>query len=144
MAKGSKFTFKSNTRRVKSDMEQASLAGMEAALLMIQSAVKAGTPTMTSALKNSINRKIKQSGGRIEGQVGTPLMYGIYVEFGTGEFAQNGNGRKGGWVYQDPSGEWFFTWGQAPQHFMRDGFRQNKNQVKEILGKEYSARFGGK
>lgn len=144
MAKGSKFTFKSNVGTVKKQMQQASEAGMEAALLLIEAAVKSGVPVMTGALRDSINHLIKQAGGRIEGQVGTPLMYGIYVEFGTGEFAQNGNGRKGGWVYQDPSGEWFFTWGQAPQHFMRDGFRQNKNQVKEILGKEYSARFGGK
>ena len=144
MAKGSKFTFKSNIPEAKAQMQQASEAGMEAALLLIQSAVKAGTPTMTGDLKDSINRKIKQTGGRIEGQVGTPLMYGVYVEFGTGEFASNGAGRKGGWVYMDPSGEWFFTWGIKPQHFMRDGFRQNKNQIKEILSKEYSARFNGK
>ncbi|MDT2801938.1 HK97 gp10 family phage protein [Vagococcus lutrae] len=144
MAKRSKFTFKSNIGTVKKQMKEASEAGMEKVLLLIESAVKSGTPVMTGGLRDSINHLIKQTGGRIEGQVGTPLMYGIYVEFGTGEFAENGAGRKGGWVYQDPSGEWFFTWGQEPQHFMRNGFRQNKNQVKEILGNEYGARFKGK
>lgn len=144
MAKGSKFTFKSNVGSVKKQMQQASEAGIEAAILLIEAAVKSGVPVMTGALRDSINHRINQIGGRIEGQVGTPLMYGIYVEFGTGEFAQNGNGRKGGWFYQDPSGEWFFTWGQEPQKFMQKGFRQNKNQIKEILGKEYSARFKGK
>lgn len=144
MAKGSKFTFKSNARRVKEEMEQASLAGIDAALLIIQSAVKSGAPVMSGQLRDSINKKIQHLGARIEGQVGTPLMHGIYVEFGTGEFAENGNGRKGGWFYQDSSGEWFFTWGQEPDPFMRKGFRQSKKQVKDILAREYSARFKGK
>lgn len=144
MAKGTKFTFKSNKSRVQEEMKQASEAGLDSALLMIQAAVKAGTPVMTSSLRNSINKKIQHLGYVIEGQVGTPLMYGIYVEFGTGEFAENGNGRQGGWVYQDSSGEWFFTWGQSPDPFMRNGFRQNKNQAKEHLAREYGARFKGK
>lgn len=122
-------------------MQQAGETGMEAALLLIQSAVKSGVPVMTGALRDSLNHEIKNTGARIEGQVGTPLMYGIYVEYGTGEFASNGAGRKGGWVYQDSSGEWFFTWGQEPQKFMRKGFRQNRKQVEELIGQKYRARF---
>jgi hypothetical protein len=71
--------------------------------------------------------------------VGTNVEYAVYVEFGTGEFAENGNGRKGGWMYKDPSGEWFFTWGQEPKPYLRPAFRKNRSAI-EALAKEI---FGG-
>ena len=33
---------------------------------------------------------------------------------GTGEYALNGDGRKGGWVYKDDKGEFHFTFGKTP------------------------------
>ncbi len=65
------------------------------------------------------------------------------MEFGTGEFAENGSGRKGGWFFQSSDGKWHFTKGQRPQKFLRNAFRQNKNNIIEILGKEYGATFKG-
>lgn len=39
------------------------------------------------------------SGGAAK--VGTPYESGLWEEFGTGEYAVNGDGRKGWWVYKD-------------------------------------------
>lgn len=139
-----KFTFESYNDKVQKQLDQAGEAAMEAALLMVEAAVKAGAPVgETGDLRDSIDHRIKKTSQRITGEVGTPLTYGLYVEFGTGELAENGSGRKGGWSYKDTSGKWHFTRGMKPQKFMRAGFRQNKTKIKEILGREYGARFKG-
>lgn len=135
--------FQDNSKKAKAEIAKVSQKGMEAALLMLEASIKAGAPVSSGHLRDHIDHKTTVSGTKVTGQVGSPDMYAVYVEYGTGEFAENGSGRKGGWNYQDPSGEWFFTWGQEPQKFMRNGFRQNKNKVKEVLGKEYGASFKG-
>ena len=65
--------------------------------------------------------------------IGTNCEYAIYVEFGTGEFAEKGNGRKGGWVYKTPNGEVHFTYGMPPQPYLRPAFRQNQKAIRDIL-----------
>jgi hypothetical protein len=42
-------------------------------------------------------------------------------------------------MYKDPSGEWFFTWGQEPKPYLRPAFRKNRSAI-EALAKEI---FGG-
>ncbi|MGL9794416.1 HK97-gp10 family putative phage morphogenesis protein [Enterococcus sp. DIV1283b] len=138
------FIFTSYKEKVKKQLEEAGLVGMEKVLRIIRAAAKASAPVATGQLRDRIDFAIKTASDEIIGAVGSPEEYAIYIEFGTGEFAENGNGRKGGWVYKDPSGEWYFTWGQDPQPFLRPAFRQNKETIKEILGQEYGARFGGK
>ncbi len=61
----------------------------------------------------------------------------------TGEYAENGAGRKGGWVYKDSSGQWFFTWGQEPQPFLRPAFRRNKKEIEQIIGGKFKSSFKG-
>jgi hypothetical protein len=65
--------------------------------------------------------------------------YAPYLEFGTGEYAENGNGRKGGWSYQDPRGNWHFTLGMKPQDvsgnhgILRGVIKIKEQQVRQIL-----------
>lgn len=143
MAKG--FKFEDNSKEVKQQMRDASESGMEAVLLMIEAAAKAITPVgETGELRDKIDHNITKQGNEMIGKVGSPLDYAPYVELGTGEFAENGAGRKGGWSYMDEEGNWRHTKGQSPQPFLRPAFRSNKNNVKEILGKEYGTTFKGK
>lgn len=46
--------------------------------------------------------------------IGSDLENAIWEEFGTGEHALNGDGRKGGWRYKDEKGEWHHTTGKKP------------------------------
>ncbi|MEG0628770.1 MAG: HK97 gp10 family phage protein [Enterococcus sp.] len=138
------FKFTSYKDKVMGQMDAAAERGMTKVLEIIKSAAKAGAAVSSGQLRSHIDYQLKKIGAQIVGVVGSPDQYAIYVEFGTGEFAENGNGRKGGWVYQAPSGEWFFTLGQEAQPFMRPAFRQNKNVTKEILSKELGATFKGK
>lgn len=137
------FKFTSYKSKVEKELDQVAVRAMTIILEIIKSAIKSNASTHTGMLKNSIDYKLKEMNGQVIGIVGSPLMYAIYVEFGTGEFATNGAGRKGGWAYQDSSGEWFFTWGQKPDPFMQKAFRENKQQIIDILGKEFSASFQG-
>jgi HK97 gp10 family phage protein len=137
--------FKDNSRQVKQQLAQVSEEAMEAALLVIEAQAKALTPVATGQLQDTLDHRIeKNKDAEIIGRVGSPLDYAPYVEFGTGEFAENGAGRKGGWVYKDPSGEWFFTWGQEPQPFLRPAFRRCKKQVEQIVGVKLKSRFKGR
>lgn len=138
------FKFQDNSKKVKAEMAKVSEKGVEAALLMIEAAAKSGAKVDTGDLRDSINHRVKASATGAEGSVGTPLKYGVYVEYGTGEYAENGAGRKGGWIYKDPEGNWHYTNGSHAQPFLRPAFRQNTKKIKDILGKAYGASFNGK
>ena len=52
--------------------------------------------------------------GQHEAIIGSSDQNAIWEEFGTGEHALQGNGRKGGWSYQDEKGDWHYTTGKKP------------------------------
>lgn len=143
MPKG--WDFQDNSKDIKKQMNVVSEAAVEAALLFIEAQAKALAPVgNTGELRDKIDHMIETLNNEFVGKVGSPLDIAVYVEYGTGEFAENGAGRKGGWVYQDPSGEWFFTYGQKPQPFIRPAFRNNKKQIERIIGDKYKSSFNGK
>jgi hypothetical protein len=69
--------------------------------LLVENSAKEKVPVDTGALRRSITSEVKEK----EGVVGTNLLYAPYVEFGTGLFATNGDGRKTPWSYQTADGE---------------------------------------
>ncbi|MGH1771694.1 HK97-gp10 family putative phage morphogenesis protein [Enterococcus casseliflavus] len=129
--------FLDHSDEAKEVLKQATIQWLFQACMLVEGQAVALAAVHTSRLRNSIDYIVDEA--ELIGYVGTNVEYAIYVEMGTGEFAENGMGRKGGWVYQDPSGEWFFTWGQEPQPYLRPAFRKNKSQI-EALAKEI---FGG-
>lgn len=50
-------------------------------------------------LRGSYRAVVNDGAG--EAQIGTPLESGYWEEYGTGEYAVHGDGRKGWWVYKD-------------------------------------------
>ena len=135
--------FEDNSDEVKRQMANVSEEALKAALLFIEGQAKAKAPVATGELRDKIDHRIDNQGKTLVGYVGSPFLYAFYVEFGTGEYAENGNGRKGGWNYKDPSGEWFFTFGQEPQPFLRPAFRRNRKQIEDIIGGKFKASFDG-
>lgn len=132
MAKG--FEFEGKANEVKKQLGESLIKGITEACLLVQAQAKMLTPVKTGQLRDSIEYKVQDDAGEVVGEVGTHLEHGLYVEFGTGEFAENGQGRKGGWVYEAPDGEMHFTYGQKPQAFLKPAFRENKNNIEKILG----------
>lgn len=130
-------TFKDNSENGKQAIHDATVKWLFQACMLVEGQAVLLAPVQTARLRNSIDYQVDQK--ELIGYVGTNVEYAVYVEFGTGEFAENGRGRKGGWVYKDPSGEWFFTWGQPPQPYLRPAFRTKKNEIESLA----KAIFGG-
>ena len=122
--------FKDNSMEGKERLKKAAAKWLLQACILVEGQAVLLAPVATSRLKQSIDYIVDDD--ELVGYVGTNVDYAIYVEFGTGEFAENGNGRKGGWMYKDPSGEWFFTWGIEPQPYLRPAFRQTKGQIEAL------------
>ena len=107
---------------------------MSKAALLVEAEAKKKAPRDNGDLARSITSKVETSGGEVTGTVFTPLFYAPYVEYGTGLFAEDGNGRKDvPWHYKDDKGEWHSTSGQKPQPFMRPALDENREQVLRIL-----------
>lgn len=107
---------------------------MGKACALVEGEARKNAPKGNGALRRSIESKVEDNGGEIVGVVSTPLEYAPYVEFGTGLFAENGDGRKDvPWSYQDDEGEWHSTRGQHPHPFLRPALNDNREQVKRIL-----------
>lgn len=65
----------------------------------------------------------------LEGMIGSALENAIWEEFGTGEYALNGDGRKGGWAYTDRKGETHFTHGKKPNRALWNAFQTLKPKL---------------
>ncbi|MGG3624396.1 HK97-gp10 family putative phage morphogenesis protein [Bacillus gobiensis] len=71
-------------------------------------------------LRNSID--VKYLNGGLTAVITVTADYAIYVEFGTGIYAENGNGRQDPWVYYDEKQRrYVFTRGMHAQPFFRPG-----------------------
>ena len=91
-------------------MEQA----LNKACILVENQAKENCPVDTGELRMSITHYVEGD----TGVVGTNKQYAPYVEYGTGLFAREGNGRQTPWSYQDAKGEWHSTKGQKPQPFL--------------------------
>lgn len=61
--------------------------------------------------------------------IGSPLENAIWEEFGTGEYALNGDGRKGGWYYVDEKGDGHFTHGKKPNRALWNALETLKPKI---------------
>lgn len=93
------------------------------------------SPVDTGQLKGSWGTAVD---GNV-GYVGSPLEYAIYQEMGTGEYAAEGGGRKGGWFYVDADGVGHFTRGTKPKRMLMNAF----NSTKAAIIKRAQSLFGG-
>ena len=102
------------------------------ACLLVESRAKELVPKgKTGDLGRSITSRVEEDIGIVY----TPLEYAPYVEYGTGLFAEGGNGRKDvPWAYEDEeTGELIWTSGQHPQPYMRPALDQSREEIKTIL-----------
>lgn len=83
----------------------------------------------TGLLRASIRHRVDNN----EGIVGTSMDYAPYVEYGTGKYAEAGNGRKTPWVYHTADGEFHFTEGQEPQPYLRPALEENTQEIGRVI-----------
>lgn len=110
------------------------LDALEVSGKLIEDSAKALCPVDTGNLRGSITHSDpERTSFGAEVKIGTNVEYAPYIEFGTGEFAENGLGRKGGWFYVDDSGNKHFTFGNKPQPFLRPALYENIKNLDRIL-----------
>lgn len=113
--------------QVKGAIDDAVMQYLHEASGELVSQTARSSPVDTGELKNSWNYNIDE--GKQESRIGSPIENAIWNEFGTGEFALKGNGRKGGWKYQDDKGKWHFTMGKKPQRTFKNAFDSLKPKL---------------
>lgn len=111
--------------QVKDAIDDAVFQWLEEASATLQAQAEDNTPGDTGWLRQHWDHKVDES--EAEATVGNTLEYAIYTEFGTGEYALEGNGRKTPWRYQDAKGKWHTTTGKKPVRMLHNAFVSKKN-----------------
>ena len=107
-------------------------AALGKACAIVERAAKQKAPKGNGELSRSITSKVDIANQ--QGIIFTTLEYAPYVEYGTGLFAEEGQGRQDvPWHYQDEKGEWHTTSGMNPHPYMRPALDENRLEVIRII-----------
>lgn len=93
----------------------------------LESQVKRNSRVATGRTKNSFRHKVDDSSHTAV--IGSDYENAIWEEFGTGEHALKGNGRKGGWFYEDEKGDGHFTYGKKPSRAFWHAYTSLKGAI---------------
>lgn len=123
--------FEDYSAQVKAALNEGIITGLYHAAAEIQSQAADNSRVATGQLRKSWDYIVNE--GAYEATIGSPLENAIWEEFGTGEYAAHGDGRKGGWSYKDDSGDWHHTKGKTPNHTLQKAFGRKKNTAIQLI-----------
>lgn len=85
--------------QVMASLDDACLIALEEVAGELEAEAKRNMPPghWNAEIKGKWEHRVDESKG--EATIGNPLEQSLWVEFGTGEYALNGDGRKGYWIY---------------------------------------------
>ncbi len=153
---GSNVKFEGMSDEVLTKFKQAAIAGLMEAAGEIEAQVKRNTSTDSGQLKGSWDNKIDES--KMEAIIGSPLENALWEEFGTGEYALEGKGRKTPWyvpvdtyrghkkptyngkvviVYGKHGKKFYKTDGKKPKRALYNAFNSKKAKVEAIITKKF-------
>ena len=112
---------------VKTEFRQAAIAWLHEACGELVSAVRNNQRVRTGRTRQSWRYVVDEE--KLEGCVASDSENAVWEEFGTGEYALNGNGRKGGWWYVDDKGQPHFTRGKRPQRPLYKAYMALKDKI---------------
>lgn len=122
---------------VKGQFREAAIAWLHEACGELAAAVRNNQRVRTGRTRQSWRYAVDEE--KLEGYVASDSENAVWEEFGTGEYALNGNGRKGGWWYVDEKGIRHFTRGKRPQRPLFRAYTALKNTIIASAQR----RFGG-
>ena len=128
--------FTDNSIKVINAIDREILNALEEASGEMESQVKRNTKVKSSKTKNSWNHTVDEKNH--VAYIGSNYENAIWEEFGTGIYAQNGNGRKDvPWVYKDEDGKWHSTKGKKPRKALQKAFRSLKPRIKAYFEERF-------
>ena len=125
--------------------KEGGAAGMKAMLRVERAAKEKITDTTdTGVTRGTISTKVVEETDGVSIQCGTNQKSAVYLEYGTGLYAENGQGRTSPWLWEIKSNKWanifgvkvgdMVLWrGSHPHPFMRPAWDENKDQVYKDL-----------
>lgn len=120
--------FHDNRARVKAALNDAIITYLYEAGGELEAQTKRNTRVDTGQTKGSWAYAVNEDEG--ECIIGSTLQNAIWEEFGTGEFADGGKGRKKvPWVYRDEKGKYHTTRGKKPSRAFQKAFNSLKNKL---------------
>lgn len=140
--------FEDNSIKVKAALNHASIQWLYEASGELEAQVKRNTRVDTGQTKGSWTYKVDEANG--EAMVGSPQENAIWEEFGTGQYALNGDGRRGGWYIPEEklsvkakskmkkvigkNGKvFYYTTGKKPTRALNKAFNSSKVKLKKLL-----------
>lgn len=121
--------FQDYSIEVKGVLNKLAYSVLEEVAGELESQVKRNTAVDTGQTKNSWSHYVRTSKDEYTATIGSPLENAIWEEFGTGEYALNGDGRKGGWSYKDEEGHWHHTMGKHPRRPFYKAYTAMKSKI---------------
>ena len=124
-------TFEDYTIEVQSKIADAIEPALEECAGEVISRTKRNSRVDTGKTKSSFQYKVIGSifAGEYRAYMGSNDENSIWEEFGTGEYALQGNGRKDGWTYKDEKGDWHYTTGKKPSRAFWKAYTSLKNKI---------------
>ncbi len=128
--------FEDNRETVKEKLKNCAVAWLHEASGEMSGQVMRNQRVRTGRTKGSWRCRVDEE--KMEAYVASDAMNAVYEEFGTGEYALDGNGRKGGWWYRDEKGRLHFTKGKKPHRPLYRAYLMLKDKIismaREIFG----------
>lgn len=106
-------TFKSNLKEVKKVLTEAETEALELIGAFVEGEAVLRCPVMTGNLRSSINHKVDHKEKAVH--IGTPVIYGIYVEKGSSK--------------------------QQPQPFITPALEDNVKQIEKLARMPFEKKF---
>lgn len=147
--------FQDNSIQVKNALRTTVLQYLEEASEEIKSAAKANSRADKGHFRDHWEKVIQGN----EAIIGHPFENAIWEEFGTGEYAAEGNGRKGGWYVHGSNlsnkaksrmqkrmingEEFYFTRGKTPNKTLTRAYDENRAFLKELAEDVFKQALGG-
>lgn len=119
--------FEDNRVKVKESLSEAVVAYLFEAGMELSSQTARNQRIDTGQTKGAWTYIVDEDAKEVV--IGNPLENAIWEEFGTGEYALGGNGRKTPWVYTDRKGETHFTHGKKPNRALWNAFQTLKPKL---------------
>jgi HK97 gp10 family phage protein len=120
-----------NTDQFISESRKKALQFVTTGGLRIRSEMIARVPVDSGALRRSIDTEVENNPVAFS-DTGSTSEYAEYVEYGTGIYAESGQGRQTPWTYFDEAkGQFFTTRGQKAQPFAEPAYRSSLPKIKQ-------------
>lgn len=149
---GYNITFTDNSIKCKEGIEKELIAALYETAGEIQGEAVKGSPVDKGQLRNSWAYAVDEE--KMVATIGSPLENALWNEFGTGEYALEGNGRKTPWyvpvesftgsrpptfngkvvvVYGKDGVAFYKTNGKKPKRTLHKAFVQNKDTLRKAI-----------